>query len=231
MLSRDPAPSARCPGPPSAPPTTTKGRHRPHLSESSAGRRVPRPSPLVPTPRAAPHRWIRAKRTIGKTPGGPPSPCYYVSRAIHTLSTSDAQANNCKRPSDNGEPGPGLRLPGHGARRLEYHYVHDRRGRLLRPGTGRGQSARPARGISSAAPSPSRSKRRERRCLKLGSSAATRFRSGEASAAARRRWSLELWPQMSCAAAHSRSKSCSPWRPKSRATPTTWPLPSWADCR
>ena len=31
--------------------TTTKGRHRPHLSESSADRRVPRPSPLVLTPR------------------------------------------------------------------------------------------------------------------------------------------------------------------------------------
>ena len=44
-------PQRRCPGPPSAPPTTTKGRHRPHLSESSADRRVPRPSPLVLTPR------------------------------------------------------------------------------------------------------------------------------------------------------------------------------------
>ena len=33
------------------PPTTTIGRHRPHLSESSADRRVPRPSSLVPTPR------------------------------------------------------------------------------------------------------------------------------------------------------------------------------------
>ena len=44
-------PQRRCPGPPSAPPTPTKGRHRPHLSESSADRRVPRPSPLVPTPR------------------------------------------------------------------------------------------------------------------------------------------------------------------------------------
>ena len=44
-------PQRRCPGPPSAPPTTTKGRHRPHLSESSADRRIPRPSPLVPTPR------------------------------------------------------------------------------------------------------------------------------------------------------------------------------------
>ena len=44
-------PQRRCPGQPSAPPTTTKGRHRPHLSESSADRRVPRPSPLVLTPR------------------------------------------------------------------------------------------------------------------------------------------------------------------------------------
>ena len=31
--------------------STTKGRHRPHLSESSADRRLPRPSPLVQTPR------------------------------------------------------------------------------------------------------------------------------------------------------------------------------------
>ena len=62
-----PQPQRRCPGPPSAPPTTTKGRHRPHLSECERG--PSRPTALTPcsNPKAAPHRWIRAyvPTTIG----------------------------------------------------------------------------------------------------------------------------------------------------------------------
>ena len=76
-------PQRRCPGPPSAPPTTTKGRHRPHLSESSADRRIPRPSPLVPTPRP-----LRIGG-LGLRKAGPDQPQKYNYRFKHMTTVGE----------------------------------------------------------------------------------------------------------------------------------------------